>query len=68
MECYLRGAFFAVGEAPYEPNPVIDVDIPEMVTKFMESHDDPDIGSEMRSLSEFSLGSVMLCSGCFMRC
>jgi hypothetical protein len=36
------------------------VNVPEMVTKFMKSHDDPDMVSEMRSLNVFSWESVML--------
>jgi hypothetical protein len=37
------------------------VDIPDMVAKFMESHEDIDAVREMRSLWEFSRGSVMRC-------
>jgi hypothetical protein len=43
-------ARFSVGEATWKPYSVMAVDVPEMVTKFMESRDDPDIVSEMRSL------------------
>jgi hypothetical protein len=41
---------FPVGEAIWEPSSVMAVDVPEIVTKFMESHDDPYMLSEMRSL------------------
>jgi hypothetical protein len=41
---------FPVGEATWEPYFVMAVDVPEIVTKFMESHDDSDMVSEMRSL------------------
>jgi hypothetical protein len=44
----LRG--FPVGEATWEPYSVIAVDIPDMVTKFMESHEDIDTVRKMRSL------------------
>jgi hypothetical protein len=39
-----------VGEVTWEPYSVMDVDVPAMVTKFMESHDDPHMVSKMRSL------------------
>jgi hypothetical protein len=45
---------FPVGEATQELYSVMAVDVPKMVTKFMESHDYPDMVSEMRSLWEFS--------------
>jgi hypothetical protein len=41
---------FPVGEANWEPYSVMAVDIPEMVAKFMESHDDSDMMCKMRSL------------------
>jgi hypothetical protein len=41
---------FPVGEATWEPYSVIAVDVPEMVTKFMESHDDIDMVRKMRYL------------------
>jgi hypothetical protein len=41
---------FPVGEATWEPYSVMAVDVPEMVTKFMESLDDSDMVSEMRFL------------------
>jgi hypothetical protein len=41
---------FPVGEATSEPYSVIAVDVPHMVTKFMESHEDVDAVREMRSL------------------
>jgi hypothetical protein len=52
---------FPVGEATWEPYLVMPVDDPEMVAKFMESHDDIDMVSKMRSLWAFSWGSVMRC-------
>jgi hypothetical protein len=39
-----------VGKATWESYSVMVVDVLEMMTKFMESHDDPDIVSEMRTL------------------
>jgi Chromo (CHRromatin Organisation MOdifier) domain len=41
---------FLVGEATWEPYSVMAVDVPDMVTKFMESHEDMDAVREMRSL------------------
>jgi hypothetical protein len=41
---------FPVGEATREPYSVMAVDIPDMVAKFMESHEDIDAVREMRSL------------------
>jgi Chromo (CHRromatin Organisation MOdifier) domain len=41
---------FPVGEATWEPYSVMAVDIPDMVAKFMESHEDIDAVREMRSL------------------
>jgi hypothetical protein len=52
---------FPVGEATTEPYSVTAVDVPDMVAKFMESHKDIDAVREMRSLGEFSWGSVMRC-------
>jgi hypothetical protein len=54
-------ARFPVGEAIWEPYSVIAVDDPEMVTNFMESHDDTDMVRKMRYLCEISWGSVMRC-------
>jgi Chromo (CHRromatin Organisation MOdifier) domain len=34
---------FPVGEATWEPYSVMAVDVPEMVAKFMESHEDTDM-------------------------
>jgi hypothetical protein len=45
---------FPVGEATWEPNSVMTVDVPDMVAKFIESHEDIDTVRKMRSLSEFS--------------
>jgi ribosome biogenesis protein Nip4 len=45
---------FLVGEATWEPYSVMAVDDPEMVAKFMESHEDIDAVRKMRSLREFS--------------
>jgi hypothetical protein len=39
-----------VGEVTWEPYSVMAVDVPDMMTKFMESHDDPDMISKMRSI------------------
>jgi Chromo (CHRromatin Organisation MOdifier) domain len=39
-----------VGEATWEPYSVMAVDVPDMVAKFMESHEDIDAVREMRSL------------------
>jgi hypothetical protein len=41
---------FAVREATWEPYSVMAEDVPDMVAKFMESHEDIDAVSEMRSL------------------
>jgi hypothetical protein len=41
---------FPVREATCEPYSVMAVDIPHMVAKFMESHEDIDAVREMRSL------------------
>jgi uncharacterized protein (DUF2164 family) len=41
---------FPVDEATWEPYSVMAVDIPDMVAKFMESHEDIDAVREMRSL------------------
>jgi hypothetical protein len=52
---------FLVGEATWEPYSVMAVDVPDMVAKFTESSEDIDAVREMRSLWEFSWGSVMRC-------
>jgi hypothetical protein len=41
---------FLVGEATWEPCSVMDVDVLDMVAKFMESHEDIDTVRKMRSL------------------
>jgi hypothetical protein len=41
---------FPVGEATWEPYSVMAVDVPDMVAKFLESHEDVDAVREMRSL------------------
>jgi Chromo (CHRromatin Organisation MOdifier) domain len=41
---------FPVGEATWKPYSVMAVDVPDMVAKFMESHEDIDVVREMRSL------------------
>jgi hypothetical protein len=41
---------FPVGEASWQPHPVIAVDVSKIVTRFMEFHDDPDMVSKMRCL------------------
>jgi hypothetical protein len=52
---------FPVREATWEPYSVMAVDVPDMVTKFMEYHEDIDTVRTMRYLWEFSWGSVMRC-------
>jgi hypothetical protein len=41
---------FPVGEDTWEPYSVMDVDLPDMVAKFMESHEDRNTVRKMRSL------------------
>jgi Chromo (CHRromatin Organisation MOdifier) domain len=41
---------FPVGEATWEPYSVMPVDVPDMVAKFTESHEDVDAVREVRSL------------------
>jgi hypothetical protein len=41
---------FPVGEATLEPYSVMAVDVPDMVTKFMESHEDIDTVRKIKSL------------------
>jgi Chromo (CHRromatin Organisation MOdifier) domain len=41
---------FPVAEATWEPYSVMAVDVPDMVAKFMESHEDKDTVRTMRSL------------------
>jgi Chromo (CHRromatin Organisation MOdifier) domain len=41
---------FPVEEVTWEPYSVMTVEFPDMVTKFMESHDDTDAVRDMRSL------------------
>jgi hypothetical protein len=41
---------FPVGEATWEPYSVMAVDVPDMMAKFMESHEDIDTVHMMRSL------------------
>jgi hypothetical protein len=41
---------FPVGEATWEPYSVMTVDVPDMVAKFMKSHEDIYTVSLMRSL------------------
>jgi hypothetical protein len=41
---------FPVGEATWEPYSVMAVDVPDMVAKFMESHEDMDTVRNVRSL------------------
>jgi hypothetical protein len=52
---------FIVKEATWEPYSFMAVDVPDMVAKFMESHEDIDTVRKMRSFSELSWGSVMRC-------
>jgi hypothetical protein len=40
---------FPVGEATWKPYSVMTVDVPDMVAKFMKSHEDIDAVREMRS-------------------
>jgi Chromo (CHRromatin Organisation MOdifier) domain len=49
---------FPVGEATWEPYSVMAVEVPEMVAKFMESHDETDMVRKLRSL-ESSHGEVL---------
>jgi hypothetical protein len=41
---------FPVGESTWEPYSVMAVDVPDMVAKLMESHDDTDMMCKMRCL------------------
>jgi hypothetical protein len=41
---------FPVGKATWKPYSVLAVDVPDMVAKFMESHEDIDTVRKMRSL------------------
>jgi hypothetical protein len=41
---------FPVGEATWEPYSVMAMDVPDMVTNFMESHEDIYTVRKMRSL------------------
>jgi hypothetical protein len=41
---------FLVGEATWESYSVMAVDVPDMVAKFMKSHEDIDTVRKMRSL------------------
>jgi hypothetical protein len=41
---------FSVGRACWKTYSVMTVNVPEMVTKFIEPHDDPDMVSKMRLL------------------
>jgi Chromo (CHRromatin Organisation MOdifier) domain len=41
---------FPAGEATWEPYSVMAVDVPDMVAKLLESHEDIDAMREMRSL------------------
>jgi hypothetical protein len=43
-------ARFPVGEATWEPYSLMAVDVPDMVAKFMESHEDIDAVRKMRYL------------------
>jgi Chromo (CHRromatin Organisation MOdifier) domain len=47
---------FIVGEATWEPYSVMAVDVPDMVAKFLESHEDIDAVREMRSLFRVLMG------------
>jgi hypothetical protein len=49
-ELFFAWRGFPVGEATWEPYSVMAVDVPDMVEKFMESHEDIDAVREMRSL------------------
>jgi hypothetical protein len=50
-----------VGEATWEPYSVMAVDVTDMVSKFMESHEDIDTVRKMLSLGKFSWRRVMRC-------
>jgi hypothetical protein len=54
---------FPVGKATWIPYSYMAVNMQEMMTKSIESHDDPDIVSKMRSVWEFSWVSVLQCQG-----
>jgi hypothetical protein len=49
-ELLLAWRGFSVEEATWEPYSEMAVDVPDMVAKFMESHEDIDAVREMRSL------------------
>jgi hypothetical protein len=49
---------FPVGESTYEPYSIMAVDVPDMVAKFIESHEDIDTVRKMRSF-ESSHGKVL---------
>jgi hypothetical protein len=43
-------AWFPVKEATWKPQSVMAMDVPDMVAKFMDPHEDIDAVREMRSL------------------
>jgi hypothetical protein len=47
-ELLVAWPFFPVSEATWEPYSDVAADVPKMATKCVESHNDPDIVSEMR--------------------
>jgi hypothetical protein len=49
-ELFVAGRGFPVREASWEPHSVMAMDVPDMVTNFMESHEGIDIVRKMRSL------------------
>jgi hypothetical protein len=49
-ELWVAWRGFLVGEATWEPYSVMALDVPDMVAKFMESHEDIDKVHKMRSL------------------
>jgi Chromo (CHRromatin Organisation MOdifier) domain len=49
-ELFVAWRDFPVGEATWEPYSVMVVDVPDMVAKFMASHEDIDTVRKMRSL------------------
>jgi hypothetical protein len=49
-ELFVAWRGFPDGEATWEPYSVMAVDVPDMVAKFMESHEDVDTVRKLRSL------------------
>jgi Chromo (CHRromatin Organisation MOdifier) domain len=60
-ELFVAWRGFPIEEATWESYSVMAVDVPDMVAKFMDSHEDIDTVRMMRSLLQLSWGSVMRC-------